>query len=199
MSHYFKNDSNLGSKTNVVLYDFKGERLKFITDLGVFSKERIDFGTNVLLNSIHEEDIENKKVLDVGCGYGIIGLSIAKRYKNSFVEMVDVNLRAIELAKQNKESNKIDNARIYESNAYERVSDLFDCILTNPPIRAGKDVVHTIVLESVKHLNEGGNIYLVIQKKQGAPSLIKEMENVFLSVEVVNKKNGYYILKGIKK
>lgn len=197
MSHYYSNDQNLNSRIKEISYDFKGVRVNLKTNLGVFSKDRVDFGTNVLLNSI-DEDLDNKQVLDVGCGYGIIGLSIAKKYINSKVHLVDVNERAVELAKQNSISNKINNASIYVSNVFENVKDKFDFIITNPPIRAGKVIVHNIVLGSYELLNSGGATFVVIQKKQGSPSLIKEMEGVFDSVEIVDKKNGYNVIKGMK-
>lgn len=198
MSHYYTNDPTIKSDIKDIAYDFRGVRLTLNTDAGVFSKTRVDFGTNVLLNALQEEDVESKKVLDVGCGYGVIGLCVAKKYPSSFVDLVDVNERALNLAKINKESNKITNARIYGSNAYEKIQDKYDLIITNPPIRAGKDVVHQIVLGSNDRLNSGGVIYVVIQKKQGAPSLIKEMETIFDGVEIVEKKNGYFILRGRK-
>lgn len=198
MSHYYQNDPNLKSKIKEINYDYRGEKLKLLTDSGVFSKERIDFGTNLLLNNIKPE-LDSLSVLDVGCGYGIIGLAIAKKYKNSKVHLVDVNLRAIELAEENGKLNNLSNINIYESNIYENVKEKFDVIITNPPIRAGKKIVHEIVLGSYDYLNDGGEIYVVIKKTQGAPSLIKEMEKLFFSVVIVEKRSGYYIVKGIKK
>lgn len=198
MSHYYKFDPNLESDIKEIFYDYRGEKLKFLTDAGVFSKDRVDFGTNVLLNAITDEDLINKKIIDVGCGYGVIGLCVAKRYPTTVVDLVDVNLRALELTNINKESNKIENARIYESNAYSSVVDKYDLIITNPPIRAGKDVVWNIVIGGYEFLNSGGAIYVVIQKKQGAPSLIKEMNSIYKEVLIVEKKNGYNIIKGVK-
>lgn len=198
MSHYYQNDPNLKSNPKEVYYDFRKEKIKLLTDSGIFSKERIDFGTNLLLNSL-PDSLDNLDILDVGCGYGIIGLSVAKRYKRSRVELIDVNERAIEIAKENAKINNITNAKIYLSDAYESVDHFFDVIITNPPIRAGKVVVHKIILGSVNYLKDNGKIYLVIRKSQGAPSLIKEMEKVFSKVEIIEKKNGYYILEGSKK
>lgn len=197
MSHYYQNDPNLKSNPKEVYYDFRKEKIKLLTDSGIFSKERIDFGTNLLLN-ILPDSLDNLDILDVGCGYGIIGLSVAKRYKKSRVELIDVNERAIEIAKENAKINNITNAKIYLSDAYESVDHFFDVIITNPPIRAGKVVVHKIILGSVNYLKDNGKIYLVIRKSQGAPSLIKEMEKVFSKVEIIEKKNGYYILEGCK-
>jgi len=196
MSHYYINDPNLRSEIKEIAYDFRGEKLKLKTDLGVFSKDRVDFGSNLLLNTLDEE-LDGKDILDVGCGYGVIGLSIAKRYKTANVHLIDVNKRAIELARMNSLENKIENVNIYESNIYAKVEAKFDLIITNPPIRAGKIVVHSIVLGSVDYLKAGGAIYVVIKKNQGAPSLIREMEKIF-NVSILEKKNGYYILKGVK-
>lgn len=198
MSHYYEYDPNLKSEIKTIRYDYLGVKLEFKTDHGVFSRDRVDFGTNLLLNTLISSDLETKKVLDLGCGYGVIGLSIAKKYPSSIVHMVDVNDRAIELTKLNSDNNKLKNTYIYKSNIYENIEINFDTIISNPPIRAGKAVVHEIVLGGYSYLNSGGTMYVVIQKKQGAPSLIKEMEEVFDVVEILEKKSGYYIIRGEK-
>jgi len=196
MSHYYQNDPNLKVDLREITYDFRGEKLKLISDSGVFSKNRIDFGTNLLLNSL--PNLDDQLVLDVGCGYGIIGIAIAKKYKNAQVELIDVNTKAIDLTKENILLNKLTNAIAYPSNVYENVNKMYDAIVTNPPIRAGKEVVHKIVLGSRNYLNAKGAIYLVIRKQQGALSLLKEMEKIFAKVEILEKKNGYFIFKGLK-
>ena len=197
MSHYYVNDNNLKSDKHIVTYTYKGNVLKYNADNGVFSKDRVDFGTNVLLNAL--PDIEdNKKVLDVGCGYGVIGIAIAKSNKKIMVEMVDVNERAVDLAKENINLNKVDNVKVYLSNLYEKVEGTFDYIISNPPIRAGKEIVHGVAACGYEHLKVGGKIYLVIQKKQGAPSLEKKLLEVFGNVETVDKRNGYFVLMAKK-
>lgn len=131
----------------------------------------------------------------MGCGYGPIGLSIAASYPSRIVEMIDINSRAIDLSKENALSNGISNVNIYESDRFKKVtSTQFASILTNPPIRAGKKVVHEIFEESYNHLVEGGNLWVVIQKKQGAPSAMDKLEQLFGNVEIVEKKKGYFIL-----
>ena len=197
MGHYYTNETNLVSNIQKVSYTFKNQRLTFNTDSGVFCKDHIDFGTNVLLNSL--PDLSGASdALDVGCGYGLIGLSIAKGYPNLFVDMIDVNLRAISLSINNKGINGINNVNVFESNIYQNVDKKYDLIVTNPPIRAGKSVVHGIVIDGYNYLKESGAIYVVIQKKQGAPSLIEKMREVYSEVNILNKEKGYFIIEGKK-
>ncbi|EQC76115.1 Ribosomal RNA small subunit methyltransferase [Streptococcus sp. HSISS2] len=139
-----------------------GESFQFYTDAGVFSKKMIDFGSQVLLNSLDLED--GKTLLDVGCGYGPLGISLAK-VQGVKVTMIDINSRAIDLAKQNAERNKVD-ADIFQSNIYESVTGKFDYVISNPPIRAGKKVVHQVIEEAYDHLNQGGTLTIVIQKNK---------------------------------
>ena len=197
MSHYYTNDSNLKSDKHYVTYTYKGNVLKYSSDNGVFSKDRVDFGTNVLLNAL--PDIENgKRVIDVGCGYGVIGIAIAKSNPTLDVLMVDVNERAIDLVKENIHINKCDNAKVLLSSLFKNVEGTFDYIISNPPIRAGKDIVHGVIIDGYNYLNTGGKVFVVIQKKQGAPSLEKKMQEIFGNVETIDKKNGYFVFSSIK-
>lgn len=195
-NHYYNNNSNLKSDQRILKYTFKQETISYFTDNGTFSKDHIDFGTNVLLNSI---EVEGKTICDVGCGCGIIGLSIGKKYKDSLVTMVDVNDRCISLTNKSIEYNKLPNCKCIKSSLYENLKDeMFDMIISNPPIRAGKEIVHGVISDGFNHLNDGGSIWVVIQKKQGAPSMEKKMLEVFGNCETVNKEKGYYIFKSTK-
>lgn len=167
----------------------------FLTDSGVFSKKMVDYGSQVLLNTLDFE--KGKTLLDLGCGYGPLGISLAK-VQDVKPTMVDINNRAIDLAKQNAQKNGVE-ADIFQSNIYEKVNGTFDYIISNPPIRAGKQVVHTIISESINYLKVGGNLTIVIQKKQGAPSAKAKMEEVFGNVEILKRVKGYYILRSEKK
>ncbi|MBF7093826.1 class I SAM-dependent methyltransferase [Streptococcus sp. HF-1907] len=171
-----------------------GEDFQFYSDAGVFSKKMIDFGSQVLLNALEVDN--GKKLLDLGCGYGPLGISLVKVHQLD-VTMVDINNRAIELAKKNAERNQV-VATIFQSNVYENVNGSYDYIISNPPIRAGKKVVHQIIEESIDYLNDGGSLTIVIQKKQGAPSAKAKMEEVFGNCEIVKKDKGYYILRSEK-
>ena len=195
-NQYFENNANLASNETKIKYYFKKTELTFISDNGVFSKGGIDFGSSLLLRSLELND--SKTVLDVGCGYGTIGLTIAKTNPNVLVDMVDVNDRAIGLSIKNKELNDIKNAEIFASYIYENVIKKYDLIISNPPIRAGKKVVHGISLEAIKHLNDGGSYWCVIQKKQGAPSLLKALSEVYEEVEIITKDAGYWIIQAKK-
>lgn len=166
----------------------------FLTDSGVFSKKMVDYGSQILLNTLNFE--KGKTLLDLGCGYGPLGISLAK-VQGVKPTMVDINNRAIDLAKQNAQKNGVE-ADIFQSNIYEKVNGTFDYIISNPPIRAGKQVVHTIISESINYLKVGGNLTIVIQKKQGAPSAKAKMEEVFGNVEILKRDKGYYILRSEK-
>lgn len=164
----------------------------------MFSKAEVDFGSRLLIESFEATD-EQGLILDVGCGYGPIGLSLAKSFPKAEVHMVDVNERALSLSEENARLNGVSNVHIYQSDCLEQVSLVeFTDILTNPPIRAGKEVVHSIFEQSYQHLKQGGSLWVVIQKKQGAPSAQNKLVELFGAVTVVDKKKGYFIFKATK-
>ena len=196
MSHYYTNDNSYTNNEYKFNYTFKGIEFSFLASDGVFSKRRVDFGTNLLINSL--EDLSNKKVLDLGCGVGVIGILIAKGYKNTFVTLSDVNEKALDYANRNIKLNNVKNAKSVVSSLFDNIEDEFDVIVSNPPIRAGKQIVHGVIKEGFNHLKKEGFVYVVIQKKQGAESLKKVMEEVFGNVSIVNKENGYMIYKSVK-
>lgn len=198
MGHYFINDPNLQSDIKTINYTFLKKEITLKTDNGVFSKNRVDFGTNLLLNSL--DDLSNiKTLLDVGCGIGVIGISIAKKYSNINVQMVDVNERAVVLTNENIKLNNVNNCKCYISDVYDNVNDKFDAIISNPPIRAGKVIVHKIATDAKQHLNDNGCFFAVVQKKQGADSFERKLFEVYGNVEKINKDSGYIIFKSIKK
>lgn len=196
--HYYSRKPSTESNPVRWESDLKGNKFRFKTDSGVFSKKEVDFGSRLLINTFELKKPEGL-ILDVGCGYGPIGLSLAKAYPEATVHMVDVNERAIMLAKENAAENKVVNVEIYESDRLTGVEEKgFDAILTNPPIRAGKKIVHEIFEQSFWHLTEGGELWVVIQKKQGAPSAMEKMKELFGDVDIIDKNKGYFILKSVK-
>ncbi|MDQ0352409.1 16S rRNA (guanine1207-N2)-methyltransferase [Alkalibacillus filiformis] len=196
--HYYVNNPQKQSNPSRFQTTINSYNLIFQTDDGVFSKKQIDYGTRVLIDQFESPEIEGD-LLDVGCGYGPIGVVLAKSNKNHNVVMIDINERAVNLANQNIEKNGVTNATAYVSDGLSGVKQKgFAAIVTNPPFRAGKDVVVNIIEESREKLKEDGYFWLVAQKKQGAPSLKNKMEEVFGNVEVVKRDKGYYVLKSKK-
>ena len=152
----------------------------------------MDFGSRLLLETIPLEEVGGK-VLDMGCGYGVFGI-ILNKLTSCCVDMVDVNLRAIHLSEINIKENHCTKVSVFESNCYENINSKYSTIITNPPIRAGKKIVYEIVMNAKNYLEDGGNLFLVIRKEQGAKSLISDLEKVY-SVNILNKKKGFYILQ----
>ena len=175
-NQYFENNKDLISEPKEITYYYRGKTINLTSDNGVFSKDSVDFGSSLMLKSITEFD--KKTILDVGCGYGVIGITLALFNPEATVTMVDVNLRALELSKSNALKNGVNNVVIKESFAYQNIDGKFDMIVTNPPIRAGKAVVHEILEGSFEHLNDDGVLYVVIQKKQGAESAVKKLKSM---------------------
>ncbi|MBD2866259.1 class I SAM-dependent methyltransferase [Paenibacillus oceani] len=190
--HYYSRKPTAASDRHTIQCELRGREFVFVTDAGVFSKEGIDFGSRLLIDTM---DIAlTDEVLDVGCGYGPIGLSAAALAEQGRVTMVDINERAVELAKENAVRNGIGNADIVQGDLFEAVQGrTFTKILSNPPIRAGKQVVHRIFEEAYHHLTEGGQLWIVIQKKQGAPSALAKLESLFENVREADKDKGYRI------
>ncbi|WP_040530078.1 class I SAM-dependent methyltransferase [Lactobacillus ultunensis] len=197
---YFATDPNAKHDEHVVDYHVDNVDLKFTTDAGVFSKMRVDYGSGVLIKTMKEVDFPKNNILDVGTGYGPIGLFAAKFWPDKKVDMVDVNERGLKLAKQNAKVNHIKNVNIYSSDCYAQVDNdkKFGLILTNPPIRAGKKVVNEILMGANEHLVSGGVLLVVIQKKQGEPSACKNMTDTYGNCEILTRDKGYYILKSTK-
>lgn len=190
MAQYFDNvdlKSEL-RKIDVKIFDMC---LSFYSDNGVFAKDKLDFGTRLMLENIDWNNIDGE-ILDVGCGYGPIGI-IANKITGRKVTMCDVNKRAVHLTERNIKENKAD-CIVVESNCYENINGTFNTIITNPPIRAGKKIVYEIVFGAKEHLADGGNLYLVIHKDQGAKSLIKDLENEY-KVNILEKDKGFFVIK----
>ncbi|HCD3344204.1 TPA: class I SAM-dependent methyltransferase, partial [Staphylococcus argenteus] len=189
MSHYYDEDPSVSSNEQQIQYQVNHHLIHLITDNGVFSKDRVDYGSDVLIKTFLKAHPPgpSKRIADVGCGYGPIGLMIAKVSPHHTITMLDVNHRALTLVEKNKKLNDIENVIVKESNALTAVeNESLDFVLTNPPIRAGKETVHRIFEQAFDKLDANGELFVVIQKKQGMPSAKKKMEALFGNVEVLN-------------
>lgn len=198
-NHYYSENPETAHDLEQWSFELMGKNFHFVTDSGVFSRQTVDYGSRVLIEQFDNTDLPEGSILDVGCGYGPIGLALAYGTGRK-VEMIDVNNRAVALAQDNAKRNGLEEQTdIHQSNIYEELhQDMYAAIVTNPPIRAGKKVVHQILTDAEPLLKTGGTLTAVIQKKQGAPSAKKKMEEVFGNAEIVSKDKGYYILRSVK-
>ncbi len=195
--HYFTNNPNLKPEIRQFEAELCGKRYRFKTDAGVFSKQELDEGSRLLI-SVLPQGMEGT-VLDLGCGYGPIGIVAADFVApTGFVDMVDVNTRAVELANHNLEQNQIVNAKAFISEGFTAVQKKYNWILTNPPIRAGKQVIHQMVEDAYDFLLPAGRLVMVIRTKQGASSMASKLKLIFGQVETLKKNKGYRILQSIK-
>lgn len=196
MSQYFDNDKNIKSERKIIKFNFDNNVFSIYSDNGVFSKDRFDYGTRVLLNSVDIDKLSGN-VLDLGCGLGVVGIILGTFNKGINIDMVDINERAIDLAKNNLVLNNI-KANVFVSDIYSNIDNKYDFIITNPPIRAGKNVIRGFLLGSYDYLKDDGILYFVMRKNHGVKSMIKEL-SVKFNTSIVNKDKGFYVVLCTKK
>jgi len=194
-NHYYTQNPDVLHEEHHWPFTLLGNELLFTTDNGVFSKNRVDYGSRALLAAFNADQTPAGPWLDLGTGYGPIGLALAKKWPDRQVTMVDVNELALALARQNAVANQIENVEIKTSDIYADVTERYAAILTNPPVRAGKKVVTAMLTGAKEHLLPGGTLTVVLQKKQGAPSAEKTMKETFGNCAIIKKDKGYYILE----
>ena len=190
--HYYTADPQSEHRYASADYAYRGTKLRFLTDAGVFSRGEVDFGTDVLLNALPEEMAG--RVLDLGCGWGAVGVSVGKKYPGCEIVMTDVNARAADLAAENARANGV-RAETVTGDGLENVKGDFDYILTNPPIRAGKQKIYALFADCGERLKENGKMYLVIRKQQGAESALKYLRGIFVEAEVIEKSGGFWVIR----
>ena len=196
MSQYFDNDKNIKSERKIIKFNFDNNVFSIYSDNGVFSKDRFDYGTRVLLNSVDIDKLSGN-VLDLGCGLGVVGIILGTFNKGINIDMVDINERAIDLAKNNLVLNNI-KANVFVSDIYSNIDNKYDFIITNPPIRAGKNVIRGFLLGSYDYLKDDGILYFVMRRDHGVKSMIKEL-SVKFNTSIVNKDKGFYVVLCTKK
>ena len=194
MSHYFTNDE-IKSEIRTFKTNINGINLNFFSDNGVFSKTGLDFGTRTLLENLPIDRI-NGKILDFGCGIGPIGIYLSLITKKT-IDMVDINKRCINLAIKNSILNNA-KTNVFESNIYSNVKEKYDFIISNPPIRVGNEILYKILFEAKEHLNVNGELWIVINKDQGAKTIMHKLQEIY-DVELINKNKGFYIIKALNR
>ena len=198
MSHYFQDDPNLISNIKTINFEVNGISVNLLTDNGVFSKDKVDEGSLAFLKVILPLDLGNN-ILDLGCGYGTIGLTLAIAKKEARVTLADVNTRALALCKRNADAYDLgQRVTILQSDIYEKIEGPYDSIVVNPPIRAGKTVTYRMYEEAKQYLIDGGSLYIVIRKAQGAESASRYIESLFGNVTLLKRDKGYYIYQAVK-
>ena len=196
MSQYFDNDNNIKHNKKIIEFYFNDKKYNLYSDNGVFSKDKFDYGTRLLLDSIDISKLSGN-VLDLGCGIGVVGIILGTINKNINIDMIDINERAISLVRDNLTLNKV-KANVFSSDVYSNVNKKYDYIITNPPIRAGKEVVRKFLLGGYDYLNDNGILYFVMRKDHGVKSMIKELENKY-NVTIINKDKGFFVILLTKK
>ena len=196
MSHYYTNDPNLKSDIKEIKVDILDTSFFFDVDYGVFSNKRLDFGTKILIEHATIDD-DKKIIIDMGCGYGPIAIAMAYQHPDKAVFAYDINTRAVSLTKRNALKNNV-KIEAYESNLFQNVKVNADVILTNPPIRTGKQNIFELYEQAYDNLNENGDLFVVIRAQQGAESTKKKLIELFGNCNSVYQKKGYRIYKCTK-
>ena len=191
--HYYTRVPQSESRPVGCVYSYRGLDLSFQTDAGVFSKGEVDTGTRLLLEALPEK--MDGDILDLGCGWGVIGISIAKNWPETRVTMADVNTRALDLSRENAKRNRAEVTCVESDGMAALAGQTFDAVVTNPPIRAGKQVIYKMFADAAKSLKTGGALYLVIRKQQGAESCMKYLQTIYGNVEKLVKSGGFWVLK----
>ena len=196
MEHYYSENPKSELKIKKINQNIKGIKFEFYTSSGIFSKDKIDRGTLVLAENMVVK--KNSKVLDAGCGMGVLGIAAAKLF-GADIFMTDINKRAVMLANKNIELNNV-KAEVFQGNLYEKIKDNdFDVIISNPPQTAGKELCFKLIGESKNHLKENGSLQIVARHNKGGKTLGKKMEDVFGNVKIIGRKSGYSVYMGVKR
>lgn len=198
MSHYFDSNPNVAHHEKTISFQIFEQQISLLTDSGVFSKNRIDEGTLAFLKVLVPLKLSGN-ILDIGCGYGPIGLTIAMTSQKARITLADINSRALALASKNAELlNLSQRVTCLQSDVYSNIEGQYEAIVCNPPIRAGKKVTYAIYEGAKQYLTDGGSLYIVIRKAQGAESASKYIETVFGNVNLLDRSKGYYVYQAIK-
>jgi len=196
LAHYFTDNRNLEENRKEHSFRFSGHLYTFVTDNGVFSKTEVDRGTEILLKACVKEKLDGR-VLDLGCGYGVVSVVLKTVYPWLEMTAVDINPRAVELTELNCAGSHV-KCTAFVSDGFAAVDKTFSHVITNPPIRAGKKVIYGMFEDAYAHLEKHGTLLAVIRRKQGAESALRKLEEIFGNCEVISRDKGYWVLKSTR-
>lgn len=188
--HYYSEIQDSKAKIKKIPIKLKKVSFEIYSSGGIFSKNKLDKGTEVLINYCIMKDKWN--MLDFGCGYGVVGIAIKKLYPKTDVMMTDINKRAVKLARMNIKLHNLE-IEVKQGDLYNKIDKYFDAILVNPPQTAGKEVCFKIIKGAKKHLKKNGLLQLVARPRKGGKQLSDFMEKTFGNLEVIAKKSGYSV------
>jgi len=204
MAHYFDETPDAKTDRRMIDYRVDGTNFTFVTDSNVFSRNEVDFGSSLLIEELirdcREDGRDSGNFLDLGCGVGVVGIVFKYKFMRFEVTGVDLNSRAVSLANENASSNGV-KAQFVQSDILDKIPDSvqFDVVATNPPVRAGKATVFKFYDEAFARMNDGAAIYVVLQRKQGAPSTEKKLNELFGNCETLAIRGGYRVMKAVKR
>ena len=193
---YYSREPGSESRPAECTFAYRGKTLCFVTDAGVFSRGELDAGTRLLLDALPEGLAG--RILDLGCGWGPIAVSVKAVRPEAEVTAADVNLRALDLCRRNAEKNGTEILCLESDGFGALEGEIFDAVITNPPIRAGKQVIYRLFAEALAHLKPGGSLFLVIRKQQGAESCIRYLKTLYASVDKLDRSGGFWVLEARK-
>lgn len=190
--HYFTSRPTSESDPREIVAQLRGKDYRFVTEAGVFSRSKVDRGTRLLIDALPIPS--QGRMLDLGCGYGPVGIVAAREQPGLEVVMVDINQRAVELARINAGLNDVPGVDIRHGEGFSMVPERdFTLIASNPPIRAGKQVIYPLLANAKDHLLPNGTLYVVIRTKQGASSLERHLTTIYSRVDTIAKGGGYRV------
>lgn len=193
--HYYSQQPTSESKPVAASFSYRGHDLTLMTDAGVFSRGELDNGTRILLNALPNK--LSGRILDLGCGWGPVGICVGLENPDADIVFSDVNERALGLTQKNAAQYHV-NGTFVQSDGFAAIEGEFDCVITNPPIRTGKQVIYQMFADAQQRLTQNGELYIVIRKQQGAESAKKYLQTLFPDVSVIDKSGGYWIIRCIK-
>jgi len=195
--HYFSENPESRAKYGLIETILLGRRFEFVTASSLFSKKRLDTGTRLLIESMSLP--EKGMILDLGCGYGAVGVTAARLNPSIHVVLTDVNTRAVCLAQENIKRNRVANAEVRHGHLYEPVKGLkFNCVLSNPPVSAGLDIVTGLIEDAPQVLSPGGSLQVVVRSKISGKKLPFAFESAFGQCRVLARQSGYRVLMAEK-
>lgn len=192
MKQYFEDNDQLIDNEKTLKFNYYGKDLTFKTNSGLFSKDEIDEFSIKMIEQVDNDNINS--ILDLGCGYGFVGITLAQKYPEAKLDFIDINKRACEYTKINCELNNVENYTIINSDGIQHDAN-YDLILLNPPIHAGKDVVYQLYQQAYAHLNQAGSLYIVNHKKHGAKSTIDYLTTLSDQIKIKYKKKGLFVIE----